>query len=258
MFGTNTADQEEEICTTAASAQYPSLVVTRVLHAQPQHNAENQRHTIFQTKFVVNDRAIHVLIDDGSCNNLASEDMVQKLGLDTTTLPQPYEITWLNPGAKVQVTCMVRVPILIGSYHDHVDCDVVPMDACSLLLGRPWIYDIDALHHGRTNQYSFMFKGKKFVLEPMPPCELRKMHAQQSEQKNQQGVSASTKSDAKNMHSSYTPCSHSKLKKQVLLAAPVSLPCVANNILQDNEKESRTTPIQEGGMMRTSLLLIQL
>src|SRR6266498_6130894 len=80
----------------------------------------------------------------------------------------------------------------------------------------------------------------------MPPCELRKMHAQQSEQKNQQGVSTSTKSDAKNMHSSYTPCSHSKLKKQVLLASPISLPCVANNILQDNEKESRTTPIQEG------------
>jgi len=84
------------------------------LHAQPQHNAENQRHTIFQTKFVVNDRAIHVLIDDGSCNNLASENMVQKLGLDMTTLPQPYEITWLNPGAKVQVTRMVRVPISIG------------------------------------------------------------------------------------------------------------------------------------------------
>src|SRR6266498_6002714 len=88
----------------------------------------------FKRSFVVNDRAIHVLIDDSSCNNLASEDIVQRLGLDTTTLPQPYAITWLNPGAKVQVTRMVRVPISIGSYHDHVDCDVVPMDVCSLLL----------------------------------------------------------------------------------------------------------------------------
>src|SRR6266540_6862994 len=136
-------------------------------------------------------------------------------------------------GCKVSGNMYGLCSDFVGSYHDHVDCDVVPMDACSLLLGRLWIYHTDALHHGRTNQYSFIFKGNKFVLEPMPPCELRKMHAQQSEQKDQQGVSTSTKSDAKNMHSSYTPCSHSKLKKQVLLAAPISLACVANNVLQD-------------------------
>nr|XP_015629537.1 uncharacterized protein LOC107280299 [Oryza sativa Japonica Group] len=30
---------------------------------------------------------------------------------------------------------------------DSVDCDVVPMQACSLLLGRPWEHDNDATHH---------------------------------------------------------------------------------------------------------------
>ncbi len=27
-------------------------------------------------------------------------------------------------------------------------CDVVPMDACNILLGRPWQYDRDTIHRG--------------------------------------------------------------------------------------------------------------
>jgi hypothetical protein len=50
---------------------------------------------------------------------------------------------------------MVRVHFSIGMYSDYADCDVVPMEACSLLLGRPWEYDTDACHHGRSNTYTF-------------------------------------------------------------------------------------------------------
>jgi hypothetical protein len=34
-------------------------------------------------------------------------------------------------------------------------------------LGRPWQYDTDSLHHGRSNHYSFMFKGQKIIIHPM-------------------------------------------------------------------------------------------
>jgi hypothetical protein len=59
------------------------------------------------------------------------------------------------------------VPFSIGAYSDYVDCDVVPMDACSLLLGRPWEYDTDSLHHGHSDRYSFIFKGQKIIIHPM-------------------------------------------------------------------------------------------
>jgi hypothetical protein len=62
----------------------------------------------------------------------------------------------------------------IGAYSDYVDCDVVPMEACSLLLGRPWQYDIDSLHHGRSNHYSLMFKGQKIIIHPMTPEQIVK------------------------------------------------------------------------------------
>jgi hypothetical protein len=51
-------------------------------------------------------------------------------------------------GGKIKVTRSVRVRFPLGSYSYYADCDVIPMEACSLLLGRPWQYDTDSLHHG--------------------------------------------------------------------------------------------------------------
>ena len=51
-------------------------------------------------------------------------------------------------------------------YKDSVYCDVVAMDAFHLLLGRPWQYDREVSHNGRTNTYSFFFEGLKIVLIP--------------------------------------------------------------------------------------------
>ena len=80
---------------------------------------------------------------------------------------QPYYIQWLNNSGKVKVTRLVRVNFAIGCYNDSINCDVVPMQACFILLGRPWQFDIDSLHHGKTNQYYFMRNDKKLVLHPM-------------------------------------------------------------------------------------------
>lgn len=40
------------------------------------------------------------------------------------------------------------------------------MDACHLLLGRPWQYDRDAIHKGRDNTYSFITNGRTVTLLP--------------------------------------------------------------------------------------------
>ena len=46
------------------------------------------------------------------------------------------------------------------------------MDACHIILGRPWQFDKKAVHDGFTNRYSFDHKGKKITLVPLTPLEV--------------------------------------------------------------------------------------
>jgi hypothetical protein len=46
------------------------------------------------------------------------------------------------------------------------------MQACSLLLGRPWEHDNDGTHLGRSNKYTFVHKGKKYTFLPLNPTEI--------------------------------------------------------------------------------------
>jgi hypothetical protein len=123
---------------------------------------------------VIKEHSCKVIIDGGSCNNIASSDMIERLGLATRSHSQPYYIQWLNSCGQLKVTVTIHVHFSIGSYADFVDCDVVPMHACSLLLGRPWQYDKNTTHHGRSNKYSFVHKDKKVSLIPMSPEEIIK------------------------------------------------------------------------------------
>ena len=163
----NEEEEEEEQYGVESADKYLSLIVQRVLSVQMEQAEQSQRHNLFQTKFVINNRSCRVIIDGGSCNNLASMDMVEKLGLTTKQHPRPYYIQWFNSCGKLKVTRIVRIQFSLGSHHDYANCDMVPMQACSLLLGRPWQHDRDTLHHGRTSQYTLMFKGKKITLLPV-------------------------------------------------------------------------------------------
>jgi hypothetical protein len=47
----------------------------------------------------------------------------------------------------------------MGEYKDKVLCDVIPMDVCHILLGRPWQYDRNVVHDGRMNTYTLEKDG---------------------------------------------------------------------------------------------------
>ena len=60
---------------------------------------------------------------------------------------------WIKAAEKIEVKERCKVPFFIGKYNDEVYCDVVDMDACQLLFGRHWQFDLDAQHVGRENVY---------------------------------------------------------------------------------------------------------
>jgi hypothetical protein len=160
----------------AAAADYPSLLVQRVLSTCVGHEKEMtiQCNNLFHMYFIVQGCRVLTIIDSGSCNNLVSSDLVEKLGLTTRQHSYPYKLQWFNNSGKTKVTKSARISFFTGSYHDTADFDVVPMQACSILLGRPWKFDNDALHHGRLNTYTIIHKDKKITLLPLSPTDILK------------------------------------------------------------------------------------
>src|SRR5438105_12858037 len=79
----------------------------------------------------------------------------------------------MHQSGTLKITHKVRVKFSVGKYVDTMDCDVAPMSACPLLLGRPWQFDLDATHGGRSNCYSFVHKGVHHVLKPMPDNDIK-------------------------------------------------------------------------------------
>jgi hypothetical protein len=122
---------------------------------------------LFQTQCFIKGKACKLMVDGGSCTNGISKAMVAALGLSTWRLPEPKRLEWLNSCGMLKITHKVRVPFTVDDYVDEIDCDVLPLEVCGLLLGRPWQYDRNVTHVGRANTYSFMHGGKQRTLKPM-------------------------------------------------------------------------------------------
>jgi hypothetical protein len=120
----------------------------------------SQRTRLFRTACKTKDWVCKVIFYSGSIDNLASTEMVEKLELETTDHPSPYKVSWLQKGHWVRVTKQCLVEFKIGGYNDKVLCDVIPMDVCHLLLGRPWQYDQNVVHDGRMNTYTLEKDGR--------------------------------------------------------------------------------------------------
>jgi hypothetical protein len=146
-----------------------------------------------------------------------SADFLTKIGLTTRAHTHPYYIQWLNNNGKAKVTHTPCVHFSIGTYHDYVDCNVVSMQAYSLLLGCPWEFDTDAVHLGRANKYTFVHKGKKITLLPLTPNEIMQCD---------RAIAETTKRESEIQHDQTAPPSNSnaiKLKSRAMLATRFDL-----------------------------------
>jgi len=74
------------------------LVLRRTLSGHKGVNHEEQRENIFHTQCIINGRVCSLLVDGGSCANVASATFIEKLKVKAEAHFQPYSIQWLNQG----------------------------------------------------------------------------------------------------------------------------------------------------------------
>ncbi|KAL0416747.1 UNVERIFIED_CONTAM: Retrovirus-related Pol polyprotein from transposon.6 [Sesamum latifolium] len=85
-----------------------TVVTRRVLSAQMLEEDNCQRENLFHTRYQVQENVCSMIIDGGSCCNVASTELVQKLSLPTIKHHRPYKLQWLNECGELKVTEQVK------------------------------------------------------------------------------------------------------------------------------------------------------
>ena len=95
---TDKVDAIEEVLTGDSG---PLLVVWRTCLTPRSPSNDFQRNTIFQSTCTIRGKVYRFIIDLGSCENVMSEAVVQKLNLLTEPHPTPYTLAWLKRGNEI-------------------------------------------------------------------------------------------------------------------------------------------------------------
>jgi len=106
-----TEETQDEVIEEADEGEL--LVIRRVLSNQKGAKDE-QRENIFYTWCTTQGKICSLIIDGGSCANVVSLSMIEKLGLQTITHPHPYNIKWLNQSKGILVNSRCLISFSIG------------------------------------------------------------------------------------------------------------------------------------------------
>ncbi|KAA0064263.1 uncharacterized protein E5676_scaffold119G001710 [Cucumis melo var. makuwa] len=162
---------EEVVCDEGDRVSY---VIQKVL-LLPKQSVTSQYNQIFRTRCTIEKKVCDVVVDNGSTENIIVRSLVRNLKLPVEKHLQPYKIGWIKKGREHKVLDVCEIKYSIGkSYKDSVTCDVVDMNACHLLLGRPWQFDKAVTYDEKASTYKFKWRNKNIVLLPMidPPSPL--------------------------------------------------------------------------------------
>ena len=118
------------------------LITRRLLKTQVTENdVDDERDNLFHTRCLVKGTACSLIIDSESCTNVVSTILIKRLQIPTQDHPKPSKLQWLNDSGTMKVISQALISFTLGKYKDEVICDVLPMQAGDLLLGRPWQFD---------------------------------------------------------------------------------------------------------------------
>nr|GEV82485.1 transposon Ty3-I Gag-Pol polyprotein [Tanacetum cinerariifolium] len=144
------------------------------LHLRHCPSNSSQRNKFFQTKCLVKEKICSIVVEVECCKNLLSKALVKAFKLLTKPHHSPYQIGWIKKGLALKVIEICKVPLAIEKhYNELVTCDVVDIEACHVLLGRPWQHDMDATHQGKSNMYVFKWSEKTIAILPLSVVSLK-------------------------------------------------------------------------------------
>ncbi|RDX97027.1 hypothetical protein CR513_20245, partial [Mucuna pruriens] len=108
------------------------LDTRHALSIQPKEDDDVEpREHISHTRCLVQGKVYSMILDGGSCTNVASVILVEKINLRIAKHPRPYKLQWLSHIGEVKVDKQISMPFSIENYKDEVlgtkhQIDLVP------------------------------------------------------------------------------------------------------------------------------------
>jgi len=96
------------------------FISLRVLSVTAAKEENGQGHNLFHTRGMIKEKLCRIIVDNGSCNNITSQELVDRMELKQRRHPNAYKMQWLNDCGTMRVSHVFS----IGRYNDHVECDV--------------------------------------------------------------------------------------------------------------------------------------
>jgi len=148
------------------------LALRRAFSSQTSER-EEQRENIFHSRCIAQGKVRMLIINGDSCANVISLSMIEKVNLHTSAHPRLYNFQWLQESKALQVNsrCLISSSIR-SNYQYELWFDAILMDACHILLGRPWLFDQKVMYKGYLNTYYFSKDGEKVILAPLGPSQI--------------------------------------------------------------------------------------
>ncbi|GJY43102.1 reverse transcriptase domain-containing protein [Tanacetum coccineum] len=112
-----------------------ALVIQRVLNVAVSKSVDDNswlRNNIFRTKCTSKGKICDMIIDGGSCENVVSTYMVEKLGMKTEDHPEPYQLTWLKKGTLLKSVNVVLCSFLLFRYPEQTTYRMNPKEFTEL------------------------------------------------------------------------------------------------------------------------------
>ena len=110
-----------------------------------------------------------LIIGGGSCTNVASMTLINKLQVHAKVCI-PLYILYNGSNKRSEKTTSKQALILffVRPYWGEGLCDILSIDACQILVGKPWLFDNHVMYDGHANMYALKFKGRNLTLAPLP------------------------------------------------------------------------------------------
>ncbi|XP_027096106.1 uncharacterized protein [Coffea arabica] len=201
--------EEEDEIEEVPTQDKVGLVARRALATQPSKD-EFQHDNIFYTRCHVTNKVCSLVIDPGSCTNVASALMVEKLNLPSSEHPRSYKLQWLNNSGEITLA-----PLTPQQVHE---------DQVSLQKE----YDL----HATTKKDNA--KAKKLVLADPSSSKLDHSHSVfEPTQERKLSMLAKVKDVRKALHSNQVLFILFGKESLLTNALDASLPSVITNLIQE-------------------------